>query len=152
MPETPEMPEMPEMPETPETPETPEYVVRVRARFEAAHHLTSYRGAVEPVHGHSWQVEAALASAGLDGDGIASDFVEVQAALRELAAALDHTDLNAVPPFDRQSPTAERVAAWFFAGLRSRLGSSRATLSEVTVWEGPGCSVTYRPSSAEGRP
>jgi 6-pyruvoyltetrahydropterin/6-carboxytetrahydropterin synthase len=129
-----------------------EYVVRVRARFEAAHHLTSYRGVVEPVHGHSWQVEAALAAAGLDGEGMACDFVEVQAALRELTAALDHADLNAVPPFDQLSPTAERVAAWFFAGLEARLRLSPAALTEVTVWEGPDCSATYRPAAKPPAP
>lgn len=126
------------------------YVVRVRTRFEAAHHLTSYRGAVEPVHGHSWQVEAALAAGELDGEGMACDFVEVQAALRELAASLDHRDLNDVPPFDRLSPTTERIAAWFFARLRERLAAAPAALIEVTVWEGPDCSATYRPGAASG--
>ncbi len=122
----------------------PSYVVRARARFEAAHHLTSYRGTVEPVHGHSWQVEAALAAPGLDGDGIAADFVAVQAALRDLAAAFDHRDVNGVPPFDRVSPTTERLAAWFFERLRERLPAAAAALVEVTVWEGPDNSATYR--------
>ncbi|MBV8199697.1 MAG: 6-carboxytetrahydropterin synthase [Acidobacteria bacterium] len=126
----------------------PAYLLRVRARFEAAHHLTSYRGAAEPVHGHSWQVEAALAASELDGEGMAADFVAVQAALREVAAGLDHRDLNAIPPFDRLSPTTERIAAWFFECLRERLAASPATLVEVTVWEGPDCSATYRPGPA----
>ncbi len=30
--------------------------LEVASRFEAAHHLRSYRGAPEPVHGHSWRV------------------------------------------------------------------------------------------------
>jgi 6-pyruvoyltetrahydropterin/6-carboxytetrahydropterin synthase len=123
------------------------FLVRVRARFEAAHHLTSYRGSPEPVHGHSWQVEAALTAAALDGEGMAADFVAAQAALNELAAALDHRDLNAVPPFDRASPTAERVALWFFDRLSERLAGGPATLAEVTVWESSGCSVTYRPDA-----
>jgi 6-pyruvoyltetrahydropterin/6-carboxytetrahydropterin synthase len=121
------------------------FLVRVRARFEAAHHLTSYRGAPEPVHGHSWQVEAALAAAALDGEGMAVDFVAVQKVLRDLAAALDHRDLNTVEPFDRASPTAERVAVWFFDRLSERLAGGPATVAEVTIWEAPGCSVTYRP-------
>jgi 6-pyruvoyltetrahydropterin/6-carboxytetrahydropterin synthase len=119
------------------------YRLRVIARFEAAHHLTSYRGAVEPVHGHSWRVEAVLETAGLDGEGMAYDFVAVQGALRELAARLDHRDVNTVPPFDRASPTTERIAAWFFEGLTQRLPG--APLAEVTLWEGPDCSATYRP-------
>jgi 6-pyruvoyltetrahydropterin/6-carboxytetrahydropterin synthase len=116
----------------------------VRTRFEAAHHLTSYRGAVEPVHGHSWQVEAALTADHLDDEGMACDFVAVQSALRALAARLDHQDINTVPPFDSQSPTTERLAAWFFAGLQSTLPASAASLVEVTVWEGPDNSATYR--------
>jgi 6-pyruvoyltetrahydropterin/6-carboxytetrahydropterin synthase len=119
------------------------YRLRVIARFEAAHHLTSYRGAAEPVHGHSWRVEAVLETAGLDAEGMAYDFVAVQGALRELAARLDHRDVNTVPPFDRTSPTTERIAAWFFDGLAQRLPG--APLAEVTLWEGPDCSATYRP-------
>lgn len=74
------------------------YTLRVVACFEAAHHLTAYRGAPEPTHGHSWRVEAVLETAGLDAEGMAWDFVEVQGALRELAARLDHRDINSVPP------------------------------------------------------
>jgi 6-pyruvoyltetrahydropterin/6-carboxytetrahydropterin synthase len=119
------------------------YRLRVIARFEAAHHLTSYKGSPEPVHGHSWRVEAVLETAGLGPEGMAYDFVEVRGALRELAARLDHRHVNTVPPFDALSPTTERIAAWFFEGLRERLPG--APLTEVTLWEGPDCSATYRP-------
>lgn len=121
----------------------PSYVLRVETRFEAAHHLTSYKGVAEPGHGHSWRVEAALAAPALDAEGMAYDFVEVRGALRELAAQLDHRDINTVPPFDRMSPTTERIAAWFFASLSERLPD--APLVEITVWEGPDCSATFRP-------
>lgn len=119
------------------------YHLRVRESFEAAHHLTSYRGAPEPAHGHTWTVEALLEAAELDDEGIAFDFVEVRRALRELAGRLDHRDVNTVPPFDRRSPTTERLAAWFYDELARALPG--AGLTEVTVWEGPACSATYRP-------
>ena len=119
------------------------YTLRVIARFEAAHHLTSYRGAPEPSHGHSWRVEAVLETAELGPEGMAWDFVEVQGALRELAARLDHRDINTVPPFDRESPTTERIAAWFFDGLKTSLPA--APLAAITLWEGPDCSATFRP-------
>lgn len=121
----------------------PSYLLRVNARFEAAHHLTSYRGAAEPSHGHSWRVEAALEAGALDAEGMAYDFVEVRRALVELAGRLDHRDVNTVPPFDATSPTTERIAAWFFDQLAGLLPA--APLVEVTVWEGPDCSATYRP-------
>lgn len=120
------------------------YLLRVRETFEAAHHLTSYRGTPEPVHGHTWTVEALLEAPELDDEGMGFDFVEVRGALRELAGRFDHGDVNAVPPFDRTSPTTERIARWFFEQLAGRLPS--AGLAEVTVWEGPACSATYRPA------
>jgi 6-pyruvoyltetrahydropterin/6-carboxytetrahydropterin synthase len=119
------------------------YTLRVIARFEAAHHLISYRGAPEPSHGHSWRVEAVLETAELGAEGMAWDFVEVQGALRGLAARLDHRDINTVPPFDRESPTTERIAAWFFDGLKA--GLPAVPLAEITLWEGPDCSATFRP-------
>lgn len=121
----------------------PAYTLRVGTRFEAAHHLTSYRGGPEAAHGHSWRVEACLETEGLDGEGMAYDFVAVKRALDALAARLDHRDLNTVPPFDRESPTTERIATWFHAELAGALPG--APLAEVTVWEGPDCSATFRP-------
>lgn len=125
------------------------YLLRVRHRFEAAHHLTSYKGSPEPVHGHSWRVEAVLEAPELDEEGMGFDFVEVRGTLAELAGRFDHGDVNAVAPFDRLSPTTERLAAWFFEELARRLPAS-AGLAEVTVWEGPDCAATYRPPRATG--
>ena len=119
------------------------YLLRVRETFEAAHHLSSYKGSPEPVHGHTWRVEALLEAAVLDEEGIGFDFLEVRRALSELAGRFDHRDVNTVPPFDRESPTTERLAAWFYGELARALPG--AALAEVTVWEGPACSATYRP-------
>lgn len=118
------------------------YVLEVAARFEAAHHLTSWRGAPEPAHGHSFKVVARLASDGLDAEGIAFDFVAVRDALVRLAARFDHRDINTVPPFDTVSPTTERLAEWFHAGLERELGAA-APLEAVTVFEGPDASATF---------
>lgn len=121
----------------------PSFLLRVRTRFEAAHHLTSYHGRPEPNHGHSWTVEAVLEAAGLDDEGMAYDFVAVKGALDELAGRFHHGDVNAVPPFDEISPTTEHIAAWFHRELNRRLEG--VDLVEVTVWEGPDASATYRP-------
>ena len=121
----------------------PTYTLRVTAGFEAAHHLTSYQGAPEAVHGHSWKVEVALSTGTLDGEGMAYDFVAVRTALLSLTALLDHQDLNTIVPFDQVSPTTERIAAWFFDQMQERLPG--APLLEVTLWEGPNCSAAYRP-------
>ena len=113
------------------------YRVRIEARFEAAHNLRAYRGAAEPLHGHSWVVEAELEAERLDEDGIAADFVSASKTLRELAGQLDTTYLNETSPFDRINPTAENIARWFFEQLESRLHEDNAHLVEVVVHEGP---------------
>lgn len=125
------------------------YLLRVSETFEAAHHLTSYKGSPEPIHGHTWRVEALLEAAELDEEGIGFDFVEVRSALRELAGRFDHRDVNTVAPFDRLSPTTERLAAWFYEELAGLLPDAR--LAEVTVWEGPDCSATYVPAPRRPR-
>jgi len=119
------------------------YTLRIRQRFEAAHHLHAYHGAPEPVHGHSWTVEVALEADGLDAEGMGFDFVTARLALADLAARFDHRDINDIPPFDTRSPTTEHLAWWFFDALRPALHEAR--MLEVTVWEGPDCSATYRP-------
>lgn len=119
------------------------YRVDVHAAFEAAHHLSSYRGAVEPVHGHSWRVSVEIVAPQLDAEGMAFDFVAARSALLALAAQFDHRDINTVPPFDSVSPTTEALATWFCEQMRERLPAAR--IRSATVWEGPNCSATYFP-------
>ena len=121
------------------------YRVEVHAAFEAAHHLLSYRGGMEPAHGHSWRVSVEIAASELDGEGMAFDFVAARHALLDLAGLLDHRDINTVPPFDTSSPTTERLAKWFFERMRERLPT--AGIRSATVWEGPHCSATYLPDA-----
>lgn len=120
------------------------YTLEIEGRFEAAHHLTSYRGKPEVVHGHSWRVHLILEAEELDAEGMAFDFVQARAALDQLTARLHHRHLNEVSPFDLLSPTTEHVARWFFEQLSSNL--PKAGVAAVKVWEGPDCSATYRPS------
>ncbi len=121
------------------------FTVRCHATFEAAHHLRDYVGGPEPVHGHSWKIEVALTTERLGPYELSVDFVPTEALVRSLAAHLHDRDLNTVAPFDLKNPTAENVALWVADEIRSSgvLGSAR--LAEVTVWEGPRNSVTYRP-------
>jgi len=120
----------------------PTYVLRVNDHFEAAHHLYAYRGRVEPVHGHNWKVEVVLETKELGNEGYGFDFMKVKRALARLVKPFHHGDINSVAPFDELSPTTEHLAAYFYDGLRQRL--PRAPITEVTVWEGPDCSATYR--------
>ena len=125
----------------------PEFSVRVEARFESAHYLREYRGISEPLHGHSYKVEADLAGAGggLDEDAIAVDFVSAKRKLEQLAKRLDYACINDVEPFTQINPSAENIAEWFARELQKEVGDENADVVAVTVWEGPVNSVTYRP-------
>jgi 6-pyruvoyltetrahydropterin/6-carboxytetrahydropterin synthase len=122
------------------------WTVRCEATFEAAHHLVDYVGGPEPVHGHSWKIEVALGVEKLGEHDLAVDFVMVEALVKELAARLHNRDLNTLPPFDRKNSSAENVALFVADEIRKAgLLKDGARLEEVTVWEGPHNSVTYRP-------
>src|SRR5438067_1206131 len=124
------------------------FSVRVEARFEAAHYLREYRGISEPLHGHSYKVEAELAArgGGIDADAIAVDFVSARRKLEALAKKLDYGCINDVPPFDSINPSAENIAQWFYRELAEAVAGENAVVRAITIWEGPVNSVTFRPS------
>jgi 6-pyruvoyltetrahydropterin/6-carboxytetrahydropterin synthase len=98
---------------------------------------------MEPLHGHDWRVEVSVAGQELDASGLLVDFAEVQGALREVAGALHHSDLNSLPAFAGLSPSAEVVARHAFYEVRRRLRRQGSTLRRVRVFEAPGCTATY---------
>lgn len=121
------------------------FEIKVEARFEAAHFLRSYRGISEPLHGHSYRVEALLRAAGgdLDQDDISVDFISARDHLAALAKRLDYTCINDVAPFTELNPTAENVAQWFHRELTALVAPERAVVHAITLHEGPVNSVTY---------
>ena len=123
------------------------FTVRVEARFEAAHYLREYRGISEPLHGHSYKVEADLIGrgGGLDQDAIAVDFVSAKRKLEALAKKLDYGCINDIAPFTDINPSAENIAEWFAAELQRALEDENAVVTAVTIWEGPVNSVTFTP-------
>jgi 6-pyruvoyltetrahydropterin/6-carboxytetrahydropterin synthase len=120
------------------------FTVRVEARFEAAHYLREYRGISEPLHGHSYKVEADLAArgGGIDSDAIAVDFISARQKLEHLAKKLDYGCINDVPPFDAINPSAENIAQWFHRELSAAI-ANEGIVRAITVWEGPVNSVTF---------
>ncbi|HEY0156111.1 MAG TPA: 6-carboxytetrahydropterin synthase [Thermoanaerobaculia bacterium] len=128
-----------------------EFTVRVEARFESAHYLREYRGISEPLHGHSYKVEADLAArgGGVDQDAIAVDFVSAKRKLEQLAKRLDYACINDIPPFTEVNPSAENIAEWFARELGAAVADEEAVIVAVTIWEGPVNSVTYRPGNRQ---
>jgi 6-pyruvoyltetrahydropterin/6-carboxytetrahydropterin synthase len=121
------------------------YRVTVSARFEAAHNLIDYEGGPEPLHGHSYRVEAVLEAEKLQQYDLAVDFVPAKKALEGLARELDYRYINEHPDFAGRNTSAENLARWFAEKLGTSGALGWSNVAEVTVWEGPENRATYRP-------
>ena len=123
------------------------YRVTVTARFEAAHNLIDYEGGPEPLHGHSYRVEAVLESEKLQQYDVAVDFVPARKALEALARQFDYRYINEHPDFAGRNTSAENLARWFNDRLEISGALGHARVVEVTVWEGPENRATYAPTA-----
>lgn len=121
------------------------YRVTVSARFEAAHNLIDYQGGPEPLHGHSYRVEAILESQDLQQHDLAVDFLPARQALETIAKEFDYRYINEHPAFAGRNTSAENLARYFAERLETSgiLGGTR--VAEITVWEGPENRATYVP-------
>ncbi len=121
------------------------YRVTVSARFEAAHNLIDYAGGPEPLHGHSYKVEAVLESEKLQRYDLALDFVAARHALEAMAKEFDYKYINEHPAFAGRNTSAENLAQYFAERLESSGALGWSRVAEVTVWEGPENRGTYVP-------
>lgn len=121
------------------------YRVTVSARFEAAHNLIDYEGGPEPLHGHSYKVEAVFESKDLRRYDIALDFAAARKALDAIAKEFDYTYINKHPAFAGRNTSVENLARYFAERLGSSGDLGAASVVEVTVWEGPENRAAYRP-------
>ncbi|MBQ3106319.1 MAG: 6-carboxytetrahydropterin synthase [Eggerthellaceae bacterium] len=130
------------------------YGLKTEAAFDSAHFLADYYGKCENLHGHRWRVVVYLEQADLQTEGtmrdMVLDFGVFKAAVRALAAELDHTFLVeegtlrestmaalreegfslTVLPF---RTTAENLATYF----ARRLQEQGLPVSQVDMYETP---------------
>jgi 6-pyruvoyltetrahydropterin/6-carboxytetrahydropterin synthase len=115
------------------------YSARIEADFAAAHFLSHYHGKCENLHGHNYRVRLWVRGETLDHGGMLVDFGLLKKTLREVLAALDHTNLNDNPAF-KNDPSAERIAQYIFEKVETALGDfsiNPALLQAVEVYETP---------------
>ncbi len=122
---------------------TARYHMKILTDFAAAHHLRGYEGPCSQVHGHNWKVEVQVSASRLDDIGMGLDFKLIKQATSKLVDRLDHQNLNELPPFDQQNPTAENIAAWLYRELSSMLNTEVIRVASVTLWETERACVTY---------
>lgn len=121
------------------------YRVTVTTRFEAAHNLIDYHGGPEPLHGHSYAVEAILESKDLQQYDLAVDFNAAKKALDAIAKEFDYKYINEHPAFAGRNTSAENLARYFSERLETSGILGWTSVAEVTVWEGPENRATFVP-------
>jgi len=125
--------------------------VTVSARFEAAHNLIEYEGGPEPLHGHSYLVEAVLESEELQRYDVAVDFVPARKALQAIAKEFDYGYVNEHRDFVGRNTSAENLARYFAERLEASGALGWARVAEVIVWEGPENRAAFRPARESAR-
>jgi 6-pyruvoyltetrahydropterin/6-carboxytetrahydropterin synthase len=111
--------------------------------FEAAHFLPSAPSGHPNarVHGHSFRVRVAVDGEPEKKTGILVHFDNLEDAVADARAALDHRMLNEVEGL--ASPTLERIAMWLWDRLHNRLPGlaeievARDSCHEGCVYRGP---------------
>jgi 6-pyruvoyltetrahydropterin/6-carboxytetrahydropterin synthase len=125
------------------------YEISVEEVFAAAHALRGYKGKCENLHGHNYKVRVTLEGETLDGIGLLVDFADVKKILHAVIERLDHRNLNEIPPFDRQNPSAENMARYVYEEVSRSLAALRpdvpVRVTSVRIWETDTATASYRP-------
>lgn len=119
------------------------YRTFVETHFTSAHKIHGYSGHCGRLHGHTWKVRVEVETQKLNSIGISMDFKELKRLIQIPLGKLDHVYLNEIPPFDKENPTAEHLAAFIYKEIKKLLPPD-IQLKKVTVWESEnyGCSYT----------
>jgi 6-pyruvoyltetrahydropterin/6-carboxytetrahydropterin synthase len=120
----------------------PVFEITKAAAFDAAHRLPNGPDpSYTRLHGHSFRVEATLRGPARPPVGWVDDLGALDAALKEVAAALDHGLLNDTPGLE--SPTLEALCLHFAVALQDRFPAlTRIVVSRPSI--GESCALNLR--------
>jgi 6-pyruvoyltetrahydropterin/6-carboxytetrahydropterin synthase len=114
----------------------PTFEITKSATFDAAHYFAEgpdHRPYAN-MHGHSFKVEATVRGQTQEPVGWVADLADLDAALKAVAAELDHGLLNDKPGLER--PTLEHLCLYFAERLKTPFpGLSRIVVSRPTIGE-----------------
>ena len=119
------------------------YEVTVKTGFAAAHQLRLYDGKYENLHGHNWTAQVTVEADELDPIGVGIDFVKLKAMVEKNLSELDYHNINDVPPFDEQNPSAENIARWLFLKLKVEVNTNLTRVKRIEIFEMEGCGASY---------
>jgi len=119
------------------------YDVTVKTGFSAAHQLRLYDGKYENLHGHNWTAQVTVEADKLDPIGVGIDFVELKGMVERILSRLDYHNINEIPPFDKENPSAENIARWLFLELKTQIDTESTRIKRVEICEMEGCGASY---------
>ena len=119
------------------------YEVTVKTGFAAAHQLRLYDGKYENLHGHNWTAQVTVEADELGSIGVGIDFVKLKVMVEKNLSELDYHNINEVPPFDEQNPSAENIARWLFLKLKVEVNTNLTRVKRVEIFEMEGCGASY---------
>ena len=119
------------------------YEVTVKTGFSAAHQLRYYDGKYENLHGHNWIAIVTVETKELDKIGLGVDFLILKKNITDILSRLDYKNINEVPPFDLENPSAENISRWLFGELATLMNSDNARLKRVEIKEFDDCGAAY---------
>lgn len=114
----------------------PTFEITKSATFDAAHYFAEgpEHRPYANMHGHSFKVEATVRGQTQEPVGWVADLADLDAALKAVAAELDHGLLNDKPGLER--PTLEHLCLYFAERLKAPFpGLSRIVVSRPTIGE-----------------
>lgn len=117
--------------------------IGIEFAFDAAHFFADKPAdhAYRRMHGHSFRVGVTVKGSPDPRTGFVVDFAELEAAVRRLRDALDHSVLNEIDGLS--VPSLENVAVWVWGRLKprfpglARVSVHRDSRGQSCVYEGP---------------
>jgi 6-pyruvoyltetrahydropterin/6-carboxytetrahydropterin synthase len=119
------------------------YEVKINTKFSSAHQLRGYDGKFENLHGHNWGATVIVEAKALDAIGLGIDFVVLKEKVDAILSKLDYHNINEVPPFDKQNPSAENIARWLFDRLNADIKTETVRVKRVEIREMEDCGAAY---------
>ena len=117
-------------------------MISVKTTFSAAHNIEGYNGNCSRVHGHNYKIEVSVKADEVNKLGMCVDFRKLMQISKKATSLLDHRNLNDIPFFNKNNPTAENIAEFIYKKVKEEL-KGKIAIHSVKVWETEEYAVTY---------
>lgn len=118
------------------------FIISIKTEFSAAHSIKGYKGNCSELHGHNYTVEVNVKAHVVNEIGMCIDFRSLRKISEDAISCLDHKNLNDIPFFKKNNPTAECIAQFIYEKIKGEL-KGNISLYSVKVCETDKYAVTY---------